>query len=488
LSDAYLMSEQTAASTPATTNANDADALALTLTQMRAAWQANVPSYAQRRADLLALAAEVVARKNALVQAVSADFGRRSRHETLLADVMMVLEDIKHTLKHLARWMRTRSVAVDFKAWPASAEIQQKPLGVVGILSPWNYPIQLSLSPLVAAIAAGNHLMLKPSEHTPQTSALLAELLAKVFPASKVQVIQGDAAVAQVFSGLAFDHLMYTGSTSVGRLVMAAAAKHLTPVTLELGGKSPCLIAPDFPIAHAAERVAQMKHLNAGQTCIAPDYVLVAKHHVEEFRAAYRKAIEAAYPDIATNPDYTSIVNQRQFERLNSYLSEAEAAGATIDRICPGAEPESSTRVFAPTLVFDATPEMKVMQEEIFGPILPVLSYERIEDALAIILAHPRPLAFYHFDHQRQRTDFVLSKITAGGVTVNDCALHITQHALPFGGVGPSGMGHYHGHAGFLTFTKQMPVFRQARWSGFWLLKPPFKKLADRAVEFLTRA
>jgi coniferyl-aldehyde dehydrogenase len=463
------------------------DALNTQLHLMRAAWHANVPSFAQRRADLQKLAAEVVAQKNALVDAVSADFGRRSRHETLLADVMMVLEDIKHTLKYMARWMRTQRVAVDFKAWPARAEIQQKPLGVVGILSPWNYPIQLSLSPLVAAIAAGNHVMLKPSEHTPKTSELLATMLSKVFPPDRVHVVQGEAAIAQLFSGLAFDHLLYTGSTAVGRLVMAAAAKNLTPVTLELGGKSPCLIAPDYPIAHAAERVAQMKHLNAGQTCIAPDYVLVAKHHLAEFSAAYRKAIEAAYPNIASNPDYTSIVNARQFERLHSYIREAQAAGASIDAICPGEQPNPESRVFVPTLVLGATADMKVMQEEIFGPILPVLSYEKIEDALAIILAHARPLAFYHFDQQRQRTEYVLSKITAGGVTINDCALHITQHGLPFGGVGPSGMGHYHGHAGFLTFTKQMPVFRQARWSGFWLLKPPFKKLADRAVEFLTR-
>ncbi len=465
----------------------DSVALNATLTDMRAAWLSNTPSYTQRMADLEKLAVEVVAQKEALVAAVSADFGRRSRHETLLADIMMVLADIKDTRKRLARWMRPKRVAVDFKAWPASAQILYKPLGVVGILSPWNYPIQLSLSPLVAAIAAGNHVMLKPSEHTPKTSELLATLLAKVFPPERVCVVLGEAEVAQRFSELAFDHLLYTGSTAVGKLVMAAAAKNLTPVTLELGGKSPCLIAPDFPIAQAAERVAQMKHLNAGQTCIAPDYVLVAKHHVDEFKTAYRRVIEAAYPNIANNPDYTSIVSDRQFQRLQQYLTEAESLGAKVERICPGDAPAPEARILPPTLVFDTTSQMKLMQEEIFGPILPVLSYEKIEDAITLIYSHPRPLAFYHFDHQRQRTDYIISKITAGGVTVNDCAMHFTQHDLPFGGVGASGMGHYHGHAGFLTFTKQMPVFRQARWSGFWLLKPPYKKLADRAVAFLTR-
>jgi coniferyl-aldehyde dehydrogenase len=436
-----------------------ASSLDAKLTTVRAAWLVNTPSYAQRMADLANLSVALIAQKEAFVAAVSEDFGRRSRHETLLADVMMVLEDIKHTRKHLGRWMRAKRVSVDFKAWPARAQILQKPLGVIGILSPWNYPIQLSLSPLVAAIAAGNHVLLKPSEHTPKTAQLLQTLLAGVFPASRVQVVLGGADVAEVFTGLAFDHLLYTGSTAVGRLVMAAAAKNLTPVTLELGGKSPCLVAPD--------------------------YVLIASHRIEAFKDAYRKALASSYPDIAGNPDYTTIVNTRQFQRLEHYLSEATRLGASVEHLC-GASPDAATRMFPPTLVWNVTPDMALMQEEIFGPILPILSYDTIEAALAIIHSQPRPLAFYQFDHQRQRTDYVLSKITAGGVTVNDCALHITQHELPFGGVGPSGMGHYHGLAGFMTFTKQMPVFWQARWSGFWLLKPPYKGLADRAVKFLT--
>jgi coniferyl-aldehyde dehydrogenase len=461
--------------------------LADALGAMRAAWQANVPSYEQRMDDLANLQQALIAHKQALVDAVAADFTRRSRHETLLTDVMTVLDEVKHARQHLRRWMKPKRAPIDLKAWPASGEIQQRALGVVGVIAPWNYPIQLSLSPLLMAIAAGNHVMLKPSEHTPRTSALLANLLAKVFPATRVQVALGDADMAGAFSNLPFDHLFYTGSTPVGRLVMAAAAKNLTPVTLELGGKSPCLIAPDFPIEHAAKRVAAMKWLNAGQTCIAPDYVLVAEHRLEAFKSAITSVIEKSYPGLADNPDYTSVINQRQRQRLESYLVDAKGKGAQVQSICPGGAVHGDSNVMAPTLVWNTSPEMKVMQDEIFGPILPIVSYRSIEEALAVVHRLDRPLAFYLFDHQKQRTEHILGQVLAGGVTVNDCALHFTQHSMPFGGVGASGMGHYHGHSGFLTFTKQMPVFRQARWSGFWYLTPPFKKLADRAVEFLTR-
>jgi coniferyl-aldehyde dehydrogenase len=454
---------------------------------MRAAWQNQLPSFSQRQADLLRLKAAVVDQREALCAAVSADFGRRSRHETLLADVMMVLEDIKHTLKNLKRWMRAKRVWTDFKAWPASAHIEQKPLGIVGILAPWNYPIQLSLAPLVAAIAAGNHVILKPSEHTPRTSALLAKLLHEVFPAERVRVVLGGPELASAVCDLPLDHLFFTGSTAVGKLVMAAAAKHLTPVTLELGGKSPCVIAPDFPIEAAVQRIVSMKHLNAGQTCIAPDYVFVPEQHQVAFVAAYRAAIEASYPNLASNPDYTSVVNTRQAQRLRTYLQDASAQGAEVVSISPGGAVAESSNVLAPTLVLKVKDSMQLMQDEIFGPILPIMSYQSIAEVLRYVQNKPRPLAFYLFDRNARRTRDTLAQVTAGGVTLNDCALHITQHNLPFGGVGPSGMGHYHGHAGFLTFTKQMPVFKQARWSGFWLLKPPFRGLADRAVDWLTR-
>ncbi len=480
-----LQSGQDLAPEPIT---HDARAMAAQLAQLRSAWENRRPDYAQRMADLSKLRTAVADRAEDLVRAVDQDFSRRSRHETLLADVMMVLEDIKHTQKRLRKWMRSKRVSVDYKAWPASAEIMFQPVGVVGILSPWNYPIQLSLSPLVAAIAAGNHVLLKPSEHTPITSALIAEILTSVFPDTRVQTILGGPEVAQEFSALPFDHLFYTGSTAVGKLVMQAASQHLTPITLELGGKSPAIIAPDFPVAEAAKRIAVMKHLNAGQTCIAPDYVFVADDQIEAFKIAYRAEIHALYPDLANTPDYTSIVNDRQFQRLQGYLTDAIAKGAVVESIAPGGAPVAPSRVFPPTLVSKVSDDMRLMQDEIFGPILPVMPYQSLEAAMQYVKHRPRPLAFYLFDRQRQRTQYLLNQVIAGGVTLNDCALHITQHELPFGGIGPSGMGHYHGHAGFLTFSKQMPVFRQARWSGFWLLKPPFKKLADWAVKFLTRA
>ena len=480
------MSESTLQNSGLDAAANELDLTAL-LAMMRAAWSKNTPSYTQRMTDLARLRAAVLKHKDALCEAVSMDFGRRSKHETLLADLMMVLDDIKHMRKHLRSWMADKRVAIDFKAWPARGRIIYKPLGVVGVLAPWNYPIMLSLGPLAAAIAAGNHVILKPSENTPRTSALMAKLLAEVFPIERVSVVLGGPELAAAVSALPLDHLLFTGSTSVGKLVMAAAARNLTPVTLELGGKSPTIIAPDFDITKAAARIAAMKLLNAGQTCIAPDYVMLPEAQRDAFVAAFQREVRQSYPALANNPDYTSIVNARQAQRLRGYLSEASEKGAQVISICDGELPGDDSNVLAPTLVLDAKPEMRLMQDEIFGPILPILTYRAIDEAVDYVNAHPRPLAFYLFDHDKSRRQKVLSQVTAGGVTLNDCALHITQHNLPFGGVGPSGMGHYHGHAGFLTFTKAMPVFEQARWSGFWLLKPPFKALADKALTFLLR-
>ena len=454
---------------------------------MRTAWMQQTPSYSQRMDDLDRLRGAVLKHKDALCEAVSADFGRRSRHETLIADVMMVLEDIKHIRKHLRSWMADKRVPIDFKAWPARGRIIYKPLGVVAVLAPWNYPIMLSLGPLAVAIAAGNHVILKPSENTPRTSALLAKLLAEVFPSERVSVVLGGPELAAAVSALPLDHLLFTGSTSVGKLVMAAAARNLTPVTLELGGKSPTIIAPDFNVTHAAKRIAAMKLLNAGQTCIAPDYVMLPEAQRDAFVAAFEAEVRSSYPALASNLDYTSIVNTRQAQRLRGYLTDAAEKGAKVITVCEGELPSDDSNVLPPTLVLNTKPDMRLMQDEIFGPILPILTYRAIDEAINYVNAHPRPLAFYLFDHQSARRKQVLSQVTAGGVTLNDCALHITQHSMPFGGVGPSGMGHYHGHAGFLTFTKAMPVFEQARWSSFWLLKPPFKGLADKMLKFLLR-
>ena len=458
-----------------------------TLALLRAAWQARVPDAPQRLRDLGRLREVVGRRLPDLVAAMGEDFGRRSVHESRLTDGMTVLHEIDYVRRHLCRWMRPRRGLADWMFLPARTEVQFKPLGVVGVIAPWNYPVNLALIPLVSAIAAGNHVMLKPSEHTPRTSALLADLLAEVFPPDRVAVVQGDAEVAARFAALPFDHLFFTGSTEVGRKVMAAASSNLTPVTLELGGKSPAIVAPDYPIATAAQRIAAGKFLNAGQTCIAPDYVLVPQGSQAAFVDALRAYVARHYPALADSPDYTSIINERQYARLAGLVDEARAAGAETVVLPDANAHDAQRRVFAPTVVVDPAPGLRVMQDEIFGPVLPVLGYDSLDEAVAFVNARPRPLALYHFDHDGRRTRRVLGTTIAGGVTVNDALLHIAQSELPFGGVGPSGMGHYHGHAGFMTFSKQMPVLYQACWSSMALLRPPYRRFADVLTKFLSR-
>jgi len=457
------------------------------LAAQREAHAQHTPDYAQRMDDLRRLRAAFKARFDDLATAMSADFGHRSRHESQLADEMTVLHAIDHARSHLRRWMKPKRMLADWQFWPATCEIRFQPLGVVGVIAPWNYPVNLALIPLVEALAAGNHVMLKPSEHTPRTSAALAELLASVFPQERVATVLGGPEVGATFTTLPFDHLFFTGSTAVGRKVALAAAPNLTPVTLELGGKSPAIVAPDYPLATAAARIAAGKLLNAGQTCIAPDYVLLPTAAREGFVQALRSYVQQHYPALRDTPDYTSIVSERQYARLKHLVEDARAKGATVVTL-PGEDAhDPARRVFAPTLLLGVDDGMAVMQEEIFGPILPLVGYGAIEEAVAYVNRHPQPLALYHFDHDRARTERVLDQTLAGGVSVNDAVLHIVQSRLPFGGVGPSGMGHYHGHAGFLTFSKQKSVFRQARFSSLALLRPPYGAFAERMLKFLTR-
>ena len=456
-----------------------------TLARLRAAQQHNVPTYAQRMDDLKRLRAAFKARAEDFAAAMSADFGRRSRHESLLSDVFTVLGEIDYTRRHLRGWMRGKRALADWLFWPARTEVRYQPLGVVGIIAPWNYPVNLALMPLVAAIAAGNHVMLKPSEHTPRTAELLRKLLEDVFPADRVATVLGGPEVAAAFAALPFDHLFFTGSTAVGRKVMAAAAPNLTPVTLELGGKSPVILAPDYPIATAVDRIAAGKFLNAGQTCIAPDYVLLPKASIPAFAEEMKKYISQHYGnDVAANPDYSSIVNAGQYSRLKGYLDQAHAAGAKIVELASG---DAGKRVLPPTLVLDARDDLALMQDEIFGPILPLVGVDSVDAAIDYINARPRPLALYHFDHDRTRTRRVLERTVAGGVSVNDTVMHIAQHGLPFGGVGPSGMGHYHAGEGFLAFSKAKPVLYQARISGMSLMRPPYRGVAEFVLKFLTR-
>jgi coniferyl-aldehyde dehydrogenase len=459
-------------------------AMSVQLKLVRAAQQAQPPSAEQRIADLRKLRAGIVAHKERLASAIDEDFCGRSRHETMLAEISMTLHDIDILIGHVRSFMRPRAVSVDWKFLPARAQIWQRPLGVIGILSPWNYPTSLALMPLAAAIAAGNHVMVKPSEHTPRTAEALKALLAEVFPEERVSVILGGPEVAQAFAALPFDHLFFTGSTAIGRAVMKAAAENLTPVTLELGGKSPALLAPECNFKQAAARIAAMKFLNAGQTCIAPDYVLVPSDRMAELLSLLKTEVQQAYPDPAANQDYTSIINERQYQRLQMALEEAKARGAEVLR---HGQDESARRRFAPTFVLNPPLQVQLMQEEIFGPILPIIPYDHFEEALKLIAERPRPLALYLFDQDRTRIDATLARSIAGGVCVNDVALHFAQPELPFGGVGPSGMGHYHGLYGMQAFSKAMPVFRQAAFSTFWWLKAPYRKFADFMLNWLTR-
>jgi len=455
-----------------------------TLARLRAAHTADAPDYAQRMDDLARLRAAYQSRIEEFAKAMSADFGRRSRHESLLSDGMTVLNEIDHTRAHLRSWMTPKRGAADWLFFPARTEVRCQPLGVVGVIAPWNYPVNLALNPLVAAIGAGNHVMLKPSEHTPRTSELLKDLLAKTFPDDRVASVLGGPDVAAAFAALPFDHLFFTGSTAVGRKVMAAAAPNLTPVTLELGGKSPVIIAPGYPLATAVDRIAAGKFLNAGQTCIAPDYVLLPKASIPAFVDEMRKYTSQRYGNLAANPDYSSIVNAGQYARLKSYLDQARAAGAQVIELAAG---DAGQRVLAPTLVLDASDDLALMQEEIFGPILPLVAVESVDAAIDYINARPRPLSLYHFDNDKARIERVLERTIAGGVGVNDTVLHFAQSELPFGGVGPSGMGHYHGREGFLAFSKQKPVLYQARWTSMKLMRPPYRNVADFLVKFLTR-
>ncbi len=457
------------------------------LTQLRSAWQQNKPDYTQRRDDLRRLRAAFKARIPEMTEAIAADFGHRSKHESVIADGMTVTGEIDHLLSHLRSWMKPERIGVGWRFWPARAQVRPVPVGVVGVISPWNYPVNLALVPLATAIAAGNHVMLKPSEHTPNSSAFLQSLLAEVFPADRVAVVQGDASVASAFSGLPFDHLVFTGSTAIGRKVMAAAAQHLTPLTLELGGKSPALVAADYPVEGAAARLATGKWFNAGQTCIAPDYVLIDEARVDALVAALRAQVQLRYGDFSDAADYSRIINEGQYQRLQGYVDDARARGLQVLPLADiDAERSRRERLFPPTLVLQPGDDATVMQDEIFGPILPIRSYRSLDEAIATINGRDRPLALYPFSHDKATVEKIVGQTIAGGVTVNDTLLHFAINGLPFGGVGASGMGAYHGKAGFDAMSKRLPVLWQTRRAGSDLLRPPYTRVA-RFIEMISR-
>ncbi|MCK9382299.1 MAG: coniferyl aldehyde dehydrogenase [Sulfuritalea sp.] len=475
------------ASEPAASKATDAEAFKRVFERMHAATRRSaLVERASRQARLDALAALVHDNAERFVTAISADFGHRSAHETRLLELFPSLESIRHTRSHFGAWMKPQRKAASIWFRPGRARIIPQPLGVVGIIVPWNYPLFLAVSPLAAALAAGNRVMIKMSEFTPRAGELLAELVARYFAADDVAVVLGDAAVGADFARLPFDHLLFTGSTRVGHDIMRMAADNLTPVTLELGGKSPAIIGPDYPMAKAAERIMVGKLLNAGQTCIAPDYVLVPAGREQAFLDAARAVVAKCFPELATTPDYTSIVNDRHFQRLKGYVTDAQERGARIEPLSTSM-PDEERRKLPPLALLNVDDNMRVMQDEIFGPLLPVLPYQDLDAAIAYVNQHPRPLALYCFENDAGRRDRVLNETVAGGVTVNDTILHIAQEELPFGGVGPSGMGHYHGIEGFRTFSKQKAVFYQSALNGMSLFNPPYGALFDRLTKFLIR-
>lgn len=443
-----------------------------------------MPSAEQRIEWLKALRGLLLTEKDSLADAICHDFGNRSRDETLIAELLPSLHNIDYATRRIRRWMRPsrRSVGIAFQ--PASARVVYQPLGVVGVIVPWNYPLFLAIGPLVGALSAGNRVLIKMSESTPATSALLKELLARIFPEDLVGVVLGEAEVGAAFSRQPFDHLLFTGATSIGRHVMRAAADNLTPVTLELGGKSPAIVSAEVPLDDAAERIAFGKAVNAGQTCVAPDYVLLPRERVEGFVEAYRKVIQRFYPRLEDNPDYTSVVNQRQHQRLLVYLADAEAKGA---RLVP-LHAQGQERRLPHTLLLDVSDDMKVMQDEIFGPLLPLIPYDRLEDALAYVNQRPRPLALYYFGYDPEEQQRVLEQTHSGGVCLNDTLLHVAQDDLPFGGIGPSGMGQYHGHEGFLTFSKAKAVFIKQRFNAARSIYPPYGRTLQKLIyTFLLR-
>jgi coniferyl-aldehyde dehydrogenase len=448
-----------------------------------------VLGYDQRMTALTGLLNAVLANEQALVDALHQDFGRRSAHETRLLEIMPVVDEIRHIRRQLRQWMKPRRARVNWPFFPSRAKVVYQPLGVVGVIGAWNYPVMLSLSPLVNALAAGNRVIIKPSELAPATAEVIAGMVRQCFVDDHVAVVTGGADLAAAFAALPFDHILFTGSTRVGTLVAQAAAANLTPVTLELGGKSPAVVHESFPTAVAADRICSAKFWNAGQTCVAPDYVLVHKHQLHAFQAAAAKVASLRHADPVSSADYTWMLNQAGYDRMQALLQDALWKGATVVPLVQNENPRpAGNRAFVPTIVLGVTDDMRVMQEEIFGPILPVLTYQTIDEAIQLVNSRPRPLALYYFDHNRHRIDDLIDRTVSGGITVNDCIYHLVQHGLPFGGVGPSGQGAYHGFDGFATFSKKKGVLLQNRLVAHVfgkLTKPPYNRWTDRVANFL---
>ncbi len=464
------------------------EVLRVVLADQRKAYLAHpIPTLAERQADLRQLTRFVRENQEAIVEAISADYGHRSRHETLLTELGPFLGGLRHALRNLKSWMKPQRRHVDRLAYGlGSNRVIPQPLGVVGVIVPWNFPLFLSFGPLISIFSAGNRAMVKMSESSRHLARLLIERVPSYFPPEKLQFFDETGGVGIEFSKLPFDHLIFTGSGTTGRAVMAAAAQNLCPVTLELGGKAPAIIAEDFDLKLAAERILFIKYLNAGQICTTVDHVFVAEARVQEFVQLAHQIVPRRYAGI-DSPDYTSIIDRRAYLRLRNVLDEAAQRGAMVIPLLSGQAFDDERHRIAPHIVVGAPEDSELMAREIFGPILPVVPYRTLNEVIDRINAGPRPLAIYPFSNHAATVDRLIERVMSGGVTVNDALVHVGQDDMPFGGVGESGMGHYHGREGFLTFSKLRPVFRQSRWSSLAMLMPPYGALAERVLKFLTR-
>jgi len=452
--------------------------------QREAYQRAPYPSIEERKRRLDAVQQVLLDHRDAIAEAIHRDFGHRSTEESLMLELLTCVEGIRHARKKLARWARPQRRGVSLLFATGKNRVIPQPKGVVGIVAPWNYPLFLTVSPLTSALAAGNRAMVKMASSSQNLCRLLHEKLGSVLSEEEVAILPGVR--ASDFSTLPFDHLLFTGSADAGRTVMHSAADNLTPVTLELGGKSPTIVCDDFDVEEAASRILYAKFVNAGQTCLAPDYLYLPEDARDRFVAAARRILPERYPDLG-DPSYTSIIDEKSYRRLRATLEDAEKRGATLVPLVPGADFDDTLRKIPPHLVLDVTDEMQIMQEEIFGPLLPVKTYRDLDEAIAYVNSKDRPLGFYVFTNDREREEKLLYSTISGGVTVNNCMMHVAQHDLPFGGVGSSGMGQYHGHEGFLEFSKLRPVFTHPRFSALHQFYPPYTPRHRKLLDFLLR-
>ena len=466
------------------------DMLAL-LERQRANYLAEGSVSVARRKDRLDRAVGLLqTHQDALVAAMRDDFGHRSEHQSLFTDIAGSIGPLRHAKAHLERWMKPEKRKVGpfpLNLLGAKARIEFQPLGVVGVISPWNFPVNLTFTPLAGILAAGNRCMIKPSEYTPATSQVMAEIFPTAFDELEIAVVTGGPQTGADFSGLPFDHLLFTGATSVARHVMRAASENLVPVTLELGGKSPVVVGRSADLQKTADAIMTGKTLNAGQICLAPDYVFVPDESVDDFVESATRSVEKMYPTLLDNPDYTSVINERHYQRLNGYLEEAKQKGAKVVEVNPAGEDfrQQPHHKMPPTLVINPDDELSLMQDEIFGPVLPVKGYQELDETIDYVNRHARPLGLYYFGADSSEQQRVLTHTTSGGVTVNDVVMHVAQEDLPFGGVGPSGMGAYHGHDGFRTFSHAKAVFTQSRINVAELagLRPPYGEKMLKTVK-----